>query len=364
MKYFLAFVAVLHGLIHLVGFAKAFHYASFDALTKEISRPVGLVWLLAGVLFIGASAQLLAEIRLFWVTLLMAVAISQTLVFLHWTDARFASVINIFLLLVVAVGYASWRFENQFKHDVANRLSTHPNTGQVLSEKDMQHLPDPVQRYIRHSGAYQQSKIQNWKMEFSGRIRKDEQAAWMPFTTEQYNFVDPPARLFFMKARMFGLPVYGYHAFADGKATMDVRLFSLFSVQFQQGAQMDQAETVTWLNDLCLYAPGALIDNRIVWEAIDAQSARATFSDHGITISAILYFNEKSELVDFVSNDRYFTSTQQQLVSVPFSTPVKNYVEMQGHRVPAYGEAVWKFKEQAFCYGQFHLKSIDYNVKN
>lgn len=364
MKYLLSFIIVFHGLIHVAGFAKAFQYASFDGLTKEISKPVGLVWLLAALLFIGATAHLLAEIRMFWLTLLVAVVVSQTLVFMHWGDARFASIVNVFLLLVVMVGFASWRYENQFRNDVAQRLSQQNNTRQLLTENDVQHMPDPVQRYLKYAGAWQQPKVQNWKMEFSGQIRKDAQSAWMPFTTVQYNFVNPPARLFFMKARMFGLPVHGYHAFADGKAVMDIRLFSLFRVQFQQGPQMDKAETVTWFNDMCLYAPGALIDKRISWQAIDAQSAKATFSDNGITISAVLYFNEKNELVDFVSYDRYFTSAQQQMVSVPFSTPAKNYVEMRGHRVPSYGEAVWKLEGKSFCYGQFHLKDVAYNVKD
>ncbi|MDZ4699304.1 MAG: hypothetical protein SH809_06345 [Rhodothermales bacterium] len=41
-------VLVLHGLIHVMGFAKAFGYAEIPALTLPISRGQGVLWLLAG----------------------------------------------------------------------------------------------------------------------------------------------------------------------------------------------------------------------------------------------------------------------------------------------------------------------------
>lgn len=50
-----------------------------------------------------------------------------------------------------------------------------------------------------------------------------------------------------MKASMNGLPVAGFHSFKGGDAFMDIRLFSIFKVQYQSGAEMGIAETVTFL---------------------------------------------------------------------------------------------------------------------
>ena len=51
---------------------------------------------------------------------------------------------------------------------------------------------------------------------FHGRFRRDFGAPWMNFTSEQHNFIDPSARMFFMEASMMGLPVDGLHVSTAG----------------------------------------------------------------------------------------------------------------------------------------------------
>ena len=50
LRFLFAFIVLAHGLIHLMGFAKAFNYGNITQLTKDISKPTGMLWLLAGVL--------------------------------------------------------------------------------------------------------------------------------------------------------------------------------------------------------------------------------------------------------------------------------------------------------------------------
>ena len=123
---------------------------------------------------------------------------------------------------------------------------------------------------------------------------------------------------------------------------------------------MDSTETVTLFNDMCLLAPASLIDPRIRWEARDSLSAGARFTNGPITISAVLYFNEKGQLVNFTSDDR--TSIQQRM-RVPFSTPVHAYREINGRQVLSEGDAVWHYPDGAFTYGRFRLTDIAYNVE-
>ena len=129
----------------------------------------------------------------------------------------------------------------------------------LLTEADIQHLPVPMQNYIRLSGSIGKPKVMHFKAEFDGKIRKDEQSEWMPFTCEQHNFMAVPSRLFFMDARMKGLPVAGYHHYKNGTAVMDIRLLSLLRVQYAEGNEMDISETVTFFNDMCCMAPATLI---------------------------------------------------------------------------------------------------------
>ena len=89
---------------------------------------------------------------------------------------------------------------------------------------------------------------------------RDREKDWFAFTSEQHNFIPEPTRLFFMKAKVKGLPTVGYHSYQDGKARMLIKLASLFPVVKIDGPEMFPTETVTFFNDLCLFAPAALMD--------------------------------------------------------------------------------------------------------
>ena len=51
-------------------------------------------------------------------------------------------------------------------------------------------------------------------------------------------------------------------------ATMRVKVASALTIVDAKGTEMDEAETVTLFNDLCVFAPGALIDRRIQWQEV------------------------------------------------------------------------------------------------
>lgn len=229
----------------------------------------------------------------------------------------------------------------------------------LLTEADLQHLPQPVQRYLKYVGVLSKPKVKNVCIVFEGEMR-EKGKDWFPFTTVQYNFFEEPTRLFFMKAKMFGTTVSGYHHYIKANAVMDIRLFGLFSIVKKSGDEMNKAETVTLFNDMCLTAPATLIDKRIRWEPIDSSCAKAIFTNHGISISAMLYFNDKGQLVDFVSNDRTAVSEMKQY---PFSTPCSNYKNFNGYNIMSEGDAVWHYPEGKFTYGKFILKEIEYNGK-
>jgi hypothetical protein len=106
-------------------------------------------------------------------------------------------------------------------------------------------------------------------------------------------------------------------------------------------------------------APAALIDKRIEWTSIDSLSAKATFTNGVNKITAILYFNEQGQLINFTSDDRYAIGDMKQY---RFSTPVKNYKLIDGRNVPTYGETIWHYPDGEFVYGKFTLKSVGYNV--
>jgi len=124
---------------------------------------------------------------------------------------------------------------------------------------------------------------------------------------------------------------------------------------------MNKTETVTLFNDMCLMVPATLIDKRIKWEPIDSLTTKAVFTNRGISISAMLYFNEAGQLINFTSDDRTAISDMKQY---RFSTPVAGYENINGINVMFGGEAIWHYPDGEFVYGKFKLKSIQYNISN
>ena len=185
----------------------------------------------------------------------------------------------------------------------------------------------------------------------------------MPFVAEQHNTIEPARRLFMMDARMKGLPVAVLHAFAPEGATMRVKLLSAVSMVDATGPAPTRGETVTWFNDLCVLAPGALIASCIIWTPIDDRSAAARFTVGANTISAELRFDAADQLVDFVSDDRGAASPDGKTFTVQrWSTPLAGYARVGPTTVATHGEARWHPPTGAFAYGEFELRGLAYDA--
>ncbi len=256
-------------------------------------------------------------------------------------------------------------YRAQYDHDVAQHL-VRCTDAPLLIEADLVPLPPVVQRYIRLHGAVGQPRVQNFRARFQGQIRSGPNARWMTFTGEQHNFYGSPSgpsRFFLIDASMFGIPFRVFHRYVDAQATMRVKVASLLTMVDAKGPVMDEAETVTVFNDLCVFAPGALVDHDIQWQEVDAQTVRAQFAHAGHSVRAVLSFNERGELTDFVSDDRAAASSNgRSFNKMRWSTPLSDYRAFGVHRLMARGKGIWHAPEGEYAYLHFDLDAIDYNV--
>jgi hypothetical protein len=363
LKTFFIIITFFHGLIHFLGFSKAYGYGQISQLTQQISKSVGLLWLITAILFIFSLVFYYFK-KDFWPYLaIIAVILSQILIFTNWQDARFGSFANIIFLLSAIVGIFQIRFKNIYKNEVQIGLKQSRNLQKtILNDSDIKHLPEPVKKYIRYASCMGKPKVNNFKAEFSGKIRDYNKPVWMKLDSEQYNFISSPARLFYLDAIMKFMPVAGFHCFKNGKAFMDIRLFSILKVECQEGDKMDISETVTFFNDMCVMAPATLIDKNIVWLEIENNKVKASFTNNGITISAWLYFNERGELVNFVSEDRYAITENGTSEKMKWSTPLRDYQFINGYRLASYAETIYSYPKGDFTYATFYLKNVRYNL--
>ncbi|MEO8905213.1 MAG: DUF6544 family protein [Polyangiaceae bacterium] len=362
--FFAAFM-VLHGLIHVLGAAKAFGVADIPQLTQPIAGALGVLWLLAATLLVTTAIALFAWPRWWWAVGAGALLVSQVAIVTSWADARYGTIANVIVLVAVAVGFLSqgpWSFRAEFERDIARGLRRSV-ANPPLTEADIAQLPAVVQRYIRLNGALGQPRVQNFHARFHGQIRSGPDARWMSFTGQQYNFYDQPSRLFLMSGSLFGVPFQAFHRFIGPSATMRVKLASAVTMVDAKGPQMDEAETVTLFNDLCVFAPGALVDPRIQWQVLGPQTVRASFTNLSHTIRALLSFNDRGELADFAADGRGAASADgKSFTQMRWSTPLAEYREFGAHRVMTRGEGIWHAPAGNYPYLRFELDEIEYNV--
>lgn len=369
MRWLFVLFVLLHGMLHLLGFVKAFGLAELSALTQPISRPLGVVWLIAAVLLAATAAALAFSPRTFWLLGLPAVVVSQAVIVPSWSDARAGTIANLIIALVVAwVFFAEgpMGLRAEYRRSVREALAD-ASPGAIVEASDLAALPPPVARYLEVSGALGRPRANafraHWKGRITGRAHANARAGgWMPLEAEQVNTLSPVRRYFFMDARMFGLPVLGLHAYAGHEASMRVRLLGLFSVADARGPEMTRAETVTVFNDLAVLAPSMLLSPAIRWEPLDADRARGFFTNAGHTVSAEFRFGSDGMLVDFVSDDRARSVDGKALEHARWSTPLSAPQAYGPLRLSSRGEARWHEADgSSYAYIELSLLDVEHD---
>lgn len=362
-------VLLLHGLIHVMGAVKGFGWAGVSQLHEPIGTTAGAVWLVAAALVVATGVLVIARAR-WWALAVVAAVTSQAVIATSWGDAKAGTAANVLLLLAAAYGFRAHgpaSFGAEFRRLTRGTLDsatlTAPGTGRMVAESDLAGLPAPVADYVRAAGAIGRPRVTGFRADISGRIRGGADQPWMTWTGHQVNtFGAEPSRVLLMDATMKGLPVDVLHAYVGPHASMRVRVASLVPLVDAHGADMDQAETVTLLNDMCVLAPAALVDAPIEWTAVDDHRARATFTNAGHTASAVLTFDDAHELVDFISEDRLRSSADgRSFTRQRWSTPIAGYRSFGDRRLGALGAGRWHpDDEPAFDYLEFRTDNIAY----
>lgn len=105
LRYIIAFILLVHGLIHFMGFAKAFGYGDMKQLTVPISKPIGALWMITAFMFIIAIVLFLLKREYWWMIGLVAAIISQIVIIMSWSDAKFGTIANIILIVWIIIDW-------------------------------------------------------------------------------------------------------------------------------------------------------------------------------------------------------------------------------------------------------------------
>lgn len=352
----------MHGVIHLLGTAKAFDWADISQLRSPVSVTFGFLWMLASILLIVSAITFALRTPWWWFVALPALILSQWLIVTVWTDAKFGSIANViilFPLIIAARDAGASSFSSRFARDRAALLVHATPPSALVNESELAPLPPLIQAYLRRMGVVGRPHIQNCRVTFKAQMRSSATTPWMESTATQYEFFRPPARLFHMNASRGGIPFDVYHRYVDSAATFEVRIAGLKTMVNKRGPALTNDETVTLMNDILVMAPAAVLELPFSFEMVSAHTVRATFVNAGYTVTAILTFDEAGDLVGFQSADR---AHDREGGAAIWSTPISDYRYINGIRIGTLGDANWIESSGEWTYGRFQIMSIAYNV--
>jgi hypothetical protein len=227
--------------------------------------------------------------------------------------------------------------------------------GEAITEADLAELPAPVQRYLRYAGVVGKAPIRTARVSQSGGFRTAPDQSWMPFTAEENYTVEPPGFIWQARMSMASLPLLVVRDhYRQGEGRILAKIGGLFAVADERA---DEASLMRYFNEL-MWLPTAYLGENVTWEAVDDTHARGSFTDQGMTVTALFTFGEEGEIVNFEA-DRLSSVTGE---IERWETPIDEWVEFQGFRVPAHGQGVWKLDDGDFAYVDLRIDDATYSL--
>ncbi len=277
---------------------------------------------------------------------------------LRW-GSRIAALVLATGLGAVLFGFR--RFARLVRTDVESLLakSATPPQG-VITEDMLRSLPEPVRRYLSYSGVVGRPFIGTVRLTQTGRMQPNVGQPWFPLHAEEHYSVRPPGFVWDGTLRMGTFPlVRARDMYREGAGNMIIKAVGLYPIADLIGPEMDQGSMMRYLSEM-IWFPTAFLGDNVSFEPVDDRSARVTLTDRGKTASATMFFDESGKLVDLVA-ERYRIVDGQSVLE-RWSTPVDEYGEFAGLRLPVRGRAVWKLADGDVEYIEVTVTELQYDI--
>lgn len=361
MRSVLIILLFLHGLIHLMGFAKAFGFAEINALSQYISKSYGLVWLFSSLLLLSTSILLFLK-KDWWPFLaLIAVILSQLLIIIFWKDAKFGTLVNILVLFASLSGLGEYQFTKMVSKETLGILNnTYTSNLTVIQKSDAKHLPEIIQKWLANSKAFGKENFGSVRLRQKGEIKTSPDNKWMPFTAQQYFNLQNPSFVWITHVKPMPLVfMKGRDKLINGKGHMTIKLFSFIPVvNLGNNEKINSASMQRYLAEMCWF-PTAALNDHIIWQSIDQTSAKATITIDGKSVSGIFEFTNVGEFTSFETY-RYYGGGQDATLEKWFIEP-KAFKEFEGIKIPYKCSVSWLLKKGKFNWLNLEITNLDYN---
>lgn len=365
MRYALAALFALHGLIHFLGVANVVRPGSVPQLTHFLialpPRVQAVGWGAAGILFLAVAVCVALKLDDWWHLVALAALVSQAMVIAHWPDAKAGTVVNVIAMVAaIVLGGLEW-FDHraaQVRHEL--EVAGASGRDDVVRADEVKRLPPPIARWLTAAAVVGHPRARVITLVQQAELRTSADGRWNPVHAEQSFSVEPPGFAWHAQVSMFGVPVRGLDQWVDGHGRMEIRLGGVTPVVNSTGAAIDEGSLLRWLGEM-VWFPSAAVSAHVSWTPIDDRRARATMRYGGAEGSAEFTIDEQGHFVSMEAQ-RFFGGGPDAKRERWF-VPATSWRRFEGIEVPETGEVTWKLSDGDFTYFRYRILDVRYDAQ-
>ncbi len=355
METAIALLIVLHGLIHLIGFGKAFHLAEITRLAKPITKPMGTAWLAACLFLVTGGIAYFMKIPLCWTAIGAGIVISQLLIIAYWQDAKAGTMVNILLLPVLVTSFGVWDFEKKTGKAVEKLLGHHA-AQQLVDDPSTSPLPSLVQFWLHQTGATGKPKQYHVMVKQEGEMKTSPDGTWNPFSATHWTNFDKPGFVWHATMKTGpGLHVAVFDKFVDGRGSMAAKIQSLIALKEATGPEIDEGAMQRYLAEM-VWAPSFALSPHIQWEQMDNVRVKATMKYEGKEAAVIFTLNATGLIKKCEAIRIYYEKNASLKVPWIVDMDELSYKSFDGILVPAKYTITWKLEGGDYIWFKMEIK--------
>lgn len=313
-----------------------------------------IIYLVFGILFFTGFNYA-------WVFGAIATILAQYLIFTHWKELKYLSIINIVIFIVAVFHYGKFTFHKLIeKEKRVIKETLNFNNPALLLDSDIAELPLPVKKWLRKCGAVGKNKTVVGKIEQLAFLKmKQDQKNWLKASATQYTTTEIPAFIWSVEVDMNPLIKFnGRDKFINGNGNMLIKINSLLTIVNEKGSKLNEATLQRYLGEM-VWLPSLAVSPFITWEAIDERNARASMNFMGTTATGTFTFSENGNFEMYTAL-RYLENKPESK-KYPWVLTVDSYSVFEGITVPSKMKATWQLQDSEWNWLRLEITGIKYN---
>lgn len=265
-------------------------------------------------------------------------------------------------LLLILLAVLNW-YRMSFYDSFLDEVSDSFQEARPMEQMDLSHLPSPVRRYLKYSGADQVEGVSRIEIHQSGSFRTWPQEEWFPLTASQFFTINPPTLHWYGEIKTMGgaIAIVARDRFKNGHGNMLIKLYSAKTLADAKGPEIDQGSLLRYMAEM-MWFPMAMADPRLQWSDVTENSARVTMNVGEVSATGVFTFAGDGSLEKFEA-ERYFDDgSGKDVRPLPWGGKVMEYGERDGLKIPVHALVYWIVDGQEFAYGDLTIDTIEYQA--